>query len=59
MIKGFLWFLGGAVVTTVTYVAADPGGGYYVFWGVMAYGAYRLIRAIYYWVNPKALLRRT
>ena len=58
LIKGLAWFLLGAVITGVTYAAADPGGSYVVFWGLMAYGGYRLLRAIYYWLNPNALLRK-
>jgi hypothetical protein len=57
MIRGFLWFAVGAVITAVTYAAAEPGGRYTLFWGPMAYGGYRLVRAIYYWLNPKALVR--
>lgn len=58
MVKGFLWFIGAVVVTGVTYLAADPGGSYVVFWGAIAYGGYRLLRAIYYWLNPNALVKR-
>jgi len=58
MIKGTLWLLGTAVVTGVTYAAAEPGGTYVVFWGAMAYGGYRFLRALYYWFNPKALLKK-
>jgi hypothetical protein len=47
----------GAVITAVTYAAAEAGGRYMLFWGPMAYGGYRLVRAIYYWLNPKALVR--
>lgn len=58
MIKGALWFAAGAAITGITYAAADPGGQYLIFWGPIAYGGYRLIRAIYYWLNPEALLRK-
>jgi hypothetical protein len=59
MIKGLLWFVGGAAVSGITYLAADPGGSYYVFWGAIAYGGYRLLRAIYYWLNPESLIRKS
>lgn len=58
MIKGVLWFIGGALLTGITYATADPGGTYVVFWGALAYGAYRLLRAIYYWANPQALINK-
>lgn len=58
MTKGILWLAGAGAVTGITYLAADPGGSYFVFWGAMAYGAYRFLRALYFWLNPKALLRR-
>ena len=57
MLRGFLWFGGGAAITAITYAAADPGGRYMLFWGPMAYGGYRLLRAVFYWLNPKALVR--
>ncbi|HEX7098030.1 MAG TPA: hypothetical protein VF377_02215 [Acidimicrobiia bacterium] len=55
MLKGVLWLVGGAVVTGITYSAAEPGGTFFVFWGAMAYGAIRFLRGLYY-ANPKALL---
>ena len=58
MVKGTLWLLGAAIVTGVTFLAADPGGTYFVFWGAMAYGGYRFLRALYYWLNPDALIER-
>lgn len=57
MIRGTLWLAGAAVVTGAIYAAAEPGGTYVVFWGAMAYGAYRFLRALYYWFNPRALLK--
>lgn len=58
MIKGVLWSLGAAVISGVTYISAEPGGTYVVFWGALAYGGYRLLRGLYYWANPDALARR-
>ena len=48
MLKGVLWLVGGAVVTGITYSAAEPGGTFFVFWGAMAYGAIRFLRGLYY-----------
>ena len=56
IVKGLLWLIGGAIVTGITYSAVEPGGSYYVFWGAMAYGAFRVLRGLYYYANPKALL---
>ena len=58
MVKGLLWLIGGAIITGITYAAAEPGGSYFLFWGPMAYGAYRLLRAFYYWLNPDSLIRK-
>lgn len=59
MVKGALWLVVGALVSLIGYVATSSDGGtYYVFWGAMAYGAYRFIRALYYWFNPSALLAK-
>ena len=59
MIKGSLWLIGAALVTGMWYLSADPGESYVVFWGAMAYGAFRFLRALYYWFNPRALLKKT
>jgi hypothetical protein len=58
MTKGVLWFVGAAALTGITYATAGPGGTYVVFWGALAYGAYRLARAVYYWANPQALIKK-
>ena len=58
MVKGALWFAVGAAISGITYAAAAPGGRYLLFWGPIAYGGYRLVRAIYFWLNPEALLRK-
>ena len=56
LLKGFLWLVGGGLVSGITYLAADPGGTYVVFWGALAYGAFRFLRALYFWANPSALI---
>ncbi len=58
MIKGFIWVVAGGLVTGVTYLSAETGGSYFVFWGAMAYGGFRLIRAAYFWIRPHALIKR-
>jgi len=57
-VKGILWFVGAMVITFITYSAASDGGTYFVFWGAMIYGIYRLLRGLYYKFNPKALLNK-
>jgi hypothetical protein len=44
---GFLFLVGGAVITLVTWTAAKPGGSFWVMWGAMAIGAFYLIRGLY------------
>jgi len=58
MVKGVLWLVGGGALTGITYAMARPGGTYVVFWGALAYGGYRFLRALYYWFNPKSLMDR-
>lgn len=55
MVKGLIWMTAGGLITGVTYLSADTGGSYFVFWGAMAYGAFRVLRASYYWLRPQAL----
>jgi hypothetical protein len=54
LVRGFIWVLAGGLVSGVTYLSADTGGSFFVFWGAMAYGGFRILRAGYYWFNPKA-----
>lgn len=42
--RGLYWFAGGAVITLASYGAAEPGESYSVFWGAMAFGAYKALR---------------
>lgn len=41
---GVIWITIGAVVTAVTYAAADPGGTYVLFWGPVVYGGWKVIK---------------
>lgn len=46
---GALWFIGGIVVTVVTYITAISGSGggtYFVTWGAVLYGAIQFIRGL-------------
>jgi hypothetical protein len=46
MLYGALWCLGGVLVTALTYIAAEGGGVYIVWWGAIVYGAIRLFRGL-------------
>lgn len=57
--KGFIWTLGGALLSGFTYQAASVDGGtYFIFWGAMLYGVIRMLRGLFYVVFPKALINR-
>lgn len=57
MKQGVIWFIVGIVITGGTYLFASDGGTYYIFWGAMLYGVYRLIRGFWYKLNPESLLK--
>lgn len=40
---GIVLLLGGGIMTLVTYLSAEPGGTYFVFWGAMVFGALAII----------------
>ncbi|MBI2033450.1 MAG: hypothetical protein HYT10_03260 [Candidatus Levybacteria bacterium] len=56
MSKGVMWFIGGLLVTGVTYIVSDPGATYYVFWGAIVVGVYMFLRGLYYKLFPRQLL---
>lgn len=58
MKQGIIWFVIAVVITFGSYLFASEGGTYYVFWGAMIYGIYRLIRGFWYKLNPKSLLSK-
>lgn len=58
MKQGIVWFVIAVVITFGSYLFASEGGTYYVFWGAMIYGIYRLIRGFWYKLNPESLLRK-
>jgi hypothetical protein len=49
--KGFLWAVGGGLVTWITYGAAQNGGYYFVAWGAVLFGAVQMLRSGYYYVR--------
>ncbi len=58
MKQGVIWFVIGMAITGGTYLFASDGGTYYIFWGAMLYGVYRLIRGFWYKLNPESLLKK-
>lgn len=44
---GLVWLIGGIIVTWVTYSSTEPGGTYFLFWGPMLYGGYRIWRGLF------------
>ena len=58
MKQGIIWFVIALAITFGGYIFAREGGTYYVFWGAMIYGGYRLIRGIGYKLNPESLLEK-
>ncbi|MBI4233064.1 MAG: hypothetical protein HY686_01330 [Chloroflexi bacterium] len=46
LLWGLIWLLGGGAVTLATYAAAAPGETYFIFYGAMLYGAFRLLKGM-------------
>lgn len=44
---GFLLLIVGAAITLGTWAATEAGGGYWVMWGAMAFGAFYILRGLY------------
>ena len=44
---GFLWFVGGLIVTVLTYSAASNGGCFLIAWGPMIYGVIKMLKGIF------------
>lgn len=47
LIWGVILILVGAAITWGTWAAAEAGGSYWVMWGLIAYGMFRIIRGLY------------
>lgn len=58
MKQGVIWFIVGLVITGGGWLFASEGGTYYVLWGAMIYGIYKLIRGFWYKMNPESLLEK-
>jgi len=43
---GVICIIVGLIITGVSYNAAEGGGTYYIFWGLIIYGGYRLIKGL-------------
>ena len=46
--SGIALIVVGLALTGITYAFAEPGGSYYIFWGLPIYGFYRLIKGLNY-----------
>lgn len=58
MKQGVVWFVIGLVITGGGWLFASEGETYYVLWGAMVYGVYKLIRGFWYKMNPESLLEK-
>lgn len=58
MKQGIVWFVIALAITFGGYLFASEGGTYYVFWGAMIYGIYRLIQGFWYKLNPESLSQK-
>lgn len=57
LVKGALWLVLAVAVGAATFLLDWRGRGY-VLWGALLYGGYRLVRGVYYYIYPEALLKR-
>lgn len=46
MTSGALWFIGGVLVTAISYSAASPGEMYLFAWGAILFGALQFLRGL-------------
>jgi len=58
MRQGIVWFIIALAITGGTWLFASEGGTYFILWGPMIYGIYRLIRGFGYKMNPESLLEK-
>lgn len=56
--NGFISVVIGLGITFITWLFASDGGTYYVFWGLVFYGGYVILKGIYHKVNPNALISK-
>ena len=43
---GLIWLIGGGFITLATYEAAANGGSYFIMWGAMIYGGFRILKGL-------------
>jgi DnaJ-like protein len=55
---GMCWLIGGLVITGIAYNAAPAGGTYIVTWGAILYGAYQILRGLFYLASPSSLIKK-
>lgn len=58
MKQGVICFVAGLVITGGGWLFTSEGETYYVLWGAMIYGVYKLIRGFWYKMNPESLLEK-
>ena len=46
IITGVVFAAGGGIITWITYEAASDGGTYFVFWGLIIYGIYKIFKGL-------------
>jgi hypothetical protein len=56
--KGIGWAVLGLVITAITYAMAEDGGTYFVFWGLVIYGAYIFLRGLFWRISPNSLVKK-
>jgi hypothetical protein len=58
MFKGIAWAVLGLLITVIGYAIVSDGETYFVFWGLVIYGAYIFIRGLYWRISPKSLFKK-
>lgn len=54
MRTGGLWFVGGSLITGVTYyMASEQGGSYFMTWGAIIFGGFQFLQGAYQYVQHK------
>lgn len=57
--RGLIAIAIGLGITSITWLFASEGGTYYVFWGLVIYGGYEVLKGFYYKANPKSLINES
>ena len=47
MVIGGLFFVGGVIATIVSYIATDPDGEYFLFWGAIIFGGLEFLYGLF------------